>query len=184
MIMADVLTWFLLILGAYLVLNAHWLGAYALAPALVERSRQRYDRRPVAATLLGLVVLVPLLFAGITLLKNVQNPLTNLLVLGMFAAPLLIAFAGSAGLALRIGVGMGSPADTTQPWRRVLRGGAVLGLVFLMPVLGWFVLLPWALVSGLGAGLMAWREPRGAGVPAAPSAATETVATVFVAPKA
>lgn len=181
MIMADVLTWFLLILGTYLVLNANWLGAYALAPALVERSRQRYDRRPVAATLLGLVVAVPLVFIGIALLGKVPHPLTNLLVLGMLAAPLLIAFAGSAGLALRIGSGLGSPSDNVQPWRRVLRGGAVLGLVFLMPVLGWFVLLPWTLISGLGAGLMAWREPRVAMVP---SAATETVATVFLAPKA
>jgi hypothetical protein len=181
MIMADVLTWFLLILGVYLVLNAHWLGAYALAPALVERSRQRYDRRPVAATLLGLAVAVPVALIGINLMTRVPHPLTNLLVLGMLAVPLLIAFAGSAGLALRIGNGLGSPADAAQPWRRVLRGGAVLGLVFLMPVLGWFVLLPWTLVSGLGAGLMAWREPHAVPLPAS---ATETVDTVLAAPKA
>ena len=33
---------------------------------------------------------------------------------------------GSAGLAQRIGAGLPSPADLTQPWRRVLRGGIVL----------------------------------------------------------
>ena len=39
----------------------------------------------------------------------------------------------------------------TPPWRRLLRGGMVLGLAFVMPFLGWFVLLPWSLASGLGA---------------------------------
>ena len=58
MIMADVLTWFLIVIGALLVIVALWLAAFALFPARVEACSERYGRRPVAATLLGLVVLV------------------------------------------------------------------------------------------------------------------------------
>jgi len=44
------------------------------------------------------------------------------------------------------------------PWRRVLRGGVVLSFAFLLPVIGWFVLLPWTLVSGVGASLGSLRR--------------------------
>ena len=163
MIMADVLTYFLLISGALLVFIAHWLGAYALFPGLVEGCRGSYGRRPVAATLLGLAVLVPALAAGLAL-THVGHPLLNLAVLLALTAPLLLALLGSAGLALRVGAGLAAPGDAGQPWRRVLRGGAVLALIFLLPLIGWFVLLPWTLVSGLGAALLALRGAR----PAAP----------------
>lgn len=158
MIMADVLTWFLIILGTLLVLGANWIGAFALFPGLVERSAQRYGRRPVAATLLGLVVGVPVFVVGLGVIKAIGHPLVGVLITGALMVPFLLALAGSAGLALRIGAGMPAPIDAAQPWRRVLRGSVVLGLTFLMPILGWFVLLPWALVSGLGAALMALRD--------------------------
>ncbi len=164
MIMADVLTWFLLICGGLLVFIAHWLGAYALFPTLVEGSRERYGRRPIAATLLGLAVLVPALVAGLALTK-IGHPVLNLAVLLVLTVPLLLALLGSAGLALRVGAGLGSPTDAGQPWRRVLRGGVVLALVFLLPLIGWFVILPWSLVSGLGAALMALRGTRPALAP-------------------
>jgi hypothetical protein len=41
--------------------------------------------------------------------------------------------------------------DLDQPWRRVLRGGAVLALLFVVPLLGWFAVFPLTLASGLGA---------------------------------
>jgi hypothetical protein len=159
MIMADVLTWFLIILGLLLVFVANWVGAYGLFPGLVETCSQRYARRPVAATFLGMVVLVPLLVsAGVLAQKG--HPVLNLLLLLALTAPVLLALLGSAGLALRVGAGLNSSSDVAQPWRRALRGGVVLSLVFLMPVIGWFVLLPWTLVSGLGVALMALRAER------------------------
>lgn len=45
-----------------------------------------------------------------------------------------------------------------MPW--VLRGGIVLVPTLLVPLLGWFLLLPWTLVSGFGAALLAWRSRR------------------------
>ena len=45
--------------GAYLALNAYWLAAVALFRPAVERAHRTYATRPVAATLVGLVALVP-----------------------------------------------------------------------------------------------------------------------------
>ncbi len=75
---------------------------------------------------------------------------------------------GSAGLGDRIGVGLPSAGDATQPWRRLLRGGTVLSLTFLLPIVGWVGVLPWTLVSGVGAAVLAMRAhgPRTAAVSA------------------
>jgi len=179
MIMADVLTWFLLILGALLVFVAHWLGAYGLFPTLVEGCAERYGRRPVAATFLGLAILVPLLVLAVVLSK-LGNPLLNLIALLILTVPVMLALLGSAGFALRVGTGLASPNDNVQPWRRVLRGGVVLALVFLLPIIGWVVVMPWTLVSGIGAALMAIRGGRPAttrGIAGADATAATLVAS-------
>ena len=158
MIMADILLWTLIILGAYGVLVAYWVGAYALFPKLVERCHATYGLRPVASTLVGLLILLPALGLGIAAAKALPHPAVQTPVIGVLLVVGLLCLVGSAGLALRIGSGMASPLDAAQPWRRPLRGGIVLGLTFVMPFLGWFVLLPWTLVSGLGAFVL---SPRG-----------------------
>lgn len=159
MILADILQWFLLILGAFLTLNAHWLGAHALCPALVARARQRYERAPVRATLVGLAIAIPTLALAIGVGQAVPNPAVKALCVGLGLIAGLLALVGSAGLVERIGRGLPGARDSEQPWRAHLRGGTVLGLAFLMPFLGWFVLLPWTLVSGLGAWALAGRAP-------------------------
>jgi len=159
MIMADILLWTLIILGTYAVLVAYWIGAYALFPALVERCSATYGTRPVASTLLGLVLLGPALALGIGLAKALPHPVVQTPVTGALLVVALLCLIGSAGFVLRIGAGMSSPHDATQPWRRLLRGGLVLGLVFVLPFLGWFVLLPWTLASGLGAFVLARKQP-------------------------
>jgi hypothetical protein len=41
--------------------------------------------------------------------------------------------------------------DASEPWRPVLRGGVVLSTCFVLPGIGWFVVLPYALITGFGA---------------------------------
>ncbi|MFT6381637.1 MAG: hypothetical protein ACJAXZ_003129 [Akkermansiaceae bacterium] len=38
------------------------------------------------------------------------------------------------------------------------RGGIVLGLMFIFPVLGWFLVFPVAVFSGIGTAFLGWRE--------------------------
>lgn len=153
MIFADILFWFLMVAGAYLALNAYWLAAVALSRPTVERAHRTYAARPVAATLVGLLALVPA--AGVfAVFAKAAHPGVKLLAGAVLLVPLVLSLVGSAGLADRIGAGLATPVDRAQPWRRVLRGGAVLGLLFIVPVLGWFAVFPLTLASGLGVMLL------------------------------
>jgi hypothetical protein len=150
MIFANILFWFLMIVGAYLALNAYWLAAVALFRPAVERARLTYATRPVAATLAGVLAFVPVSILFLVFAKA-AHPGVKLVSGALLTVPLVLALVGSAGLADKIGAGLASPVDEDQPWRRVLRGGAVLALLFVVPLLGWFVMLPLTLASGLGA---------------------------------
>ncbi|HUM14012.1 MAG TPA: hypothetical protein VLT82_23890 [Myxococcaceae bacterium] len=165
MIFADILFWFLMVAGAYLALNAYWLAAVALFRPAVERAHGTYATRPLAATLAGLGALLPV--GGVfVVFARAAHPGVKLVTGAILMVPLLLALVGSAGLADRIGAGLPSGVDRQQPWRRVLRGGAVLALLFVVPVLGWFLVFPLTLASGLGAMLL---PHRAASLPAQPS---------------
>jgi hypothetical protein len=153
MIFADILFWFLIVAGAYLALNAYWLAAVALFRPVVERARLTYATRPVAATLAGLLAMVPVALVFVVFAKAAQ-PGVKLLTGALLMVPLIFALIGSAGLADKIGAGLAAPVDEAQPWRRVLRGGGVLALLFVLPLLGWFAVFPLTLASGLGALLL------------------------------
>jgi hypothetical protein len=156
MTIADVLSWFLLVSGTYVALVSVWLAAGALVPATVERCSE-LCARPVRVTLVGLVLGLPLLVIGAAVAGRGRHaPALGALGVGLLMLFFLPAVFGLAGLARRIGAGLGSPADGAQPGCLTLRGGAVLAATFLLPFGGWFLLLPWALVSGFGATVMAW----------------------------
>ena len=117
-------------------------------------------------TLLGALVGTPLVLMGLGLLQAGSSPAK---VAGFLLVSVMVfgGLLGSAGLCRQIGEGLPSPADATQPWRRVLRGAIVLALMSLLPFAGWFLVLPLALASGLGAALSAgWALRRGARTPA------------------
>lgn len=158
MIMADILKIFLLIVGLLTVYVSYWLVAHALFPAMVERAKHHYGK-PVKITLIGLAAAALPVIGGAAI-SNLPNPALKLLGVTLMLIPALLGLVGSAGLVLRIGEGLPSPADEQQPWRRVLRGGILLALTFLLPFVGWIVLPLWALVSGFGAFLLSVRENR------------------------
>lgn len=158
MIMADVLKILLLIAGTLIVLVSYWLAAAALFPSMVSRARTAYVERPVRTTLLGAAITIPMLLVGLTLLTAAPNPALKLLGVVALSLPVLFGLLGSAGLGERIGMGLPSALDVAHPWRRTLRGGTVLSLTFLLPVIGWFGVLPWTIVSGVGASFLARRS--------------------------
>jgi len=149
MIMADVLTWFLLIVGIIIVYNCYWLATRALFPELVNRCQAAYAR-PFRITALGIAVGVPVIALAI-FIASTPNSVIKVTGLTLLCVPVFAGLAGSTGLAQRIGAGLRSTVDDTQPWRQVLRGGPVLAFMCLLPFLGWFFLQPWILLSGIGA---------------------------------
>ena len=147
---ADVLRVLLLILGAMLVFQAYWLAGAGLFPRLVGQARDRY-KTPIRTTLIGLAVVVPTFFIGIFWLANKDNNIVKIIGIVIGIVPLMLGAIGSAGLCQLIGLGLPAPGDQSQNWRRVWRGGWVLNFCYLLPFIGWFVILPWGIISGCGA---------------------------------
>jgi hypothetical protein len=100
--------------------------------------------------LLGIPVsAVPLLIAG-ALGKRGGTPgqLVGWTLLTLFV---MYAGVGMSGFVTFIGQRLSSPADAGRPWRATVRGGVVLEFACLLPVIGWFALLPMSLILGAGA---------------------------------
>jgi len=142
--------------AAFLILLSHWLVAAGLFPRATQVFADEYDRRPVRATLLGLVTYGPL-FVLLLNSGNIGNGALKLLALVAGFAAMLVGFIGSAGLALRVGRNLSTGACL---WQQGLRGGVMLALVFITPLLGSLFLLHIGLASGFGVVLLArlWRS--------------------------
>jgi len=125
-----------------------WLGSFALWPDFVKRGADRYSR-PFSLTGAGLVVAAPGTLAGIALASQ-NHPVFKFVGITVLTSVFLIGVAGSAGLCLRVGRGLVSPADQDRPWMAVVRGGIVLAFICLFPLIGWIGILGWTLISGCG----------------------------------
>lgn len=147
---ADVLRVLLLILGVMLVFQAYWLVGTALFTRLIGQARDRY-KTPIRTTLIGLAIVVPTFALGFFVLEKSPNPFLKGAGFVIGAVPLILGLIGSAGLCQLIGLGLPAPGDQSQNWRRVWRGGWVLNFCYLLPFAGWFVILPWGIISGCGA---------------------------------
>ena len=160
MIMADVFMWLFLILGILTVMVGYWLLSEALFPGLVGRSRMQYQERPGRTVGIGFAVTIPLVVGALVLL-NLPNGAAKFGGFVVLLSLVLTGLVGSAGLARHVGHELASPVDATQPWRRVLRGGTILSITFVLPLIGWLFVLPVTLVSGVGATVGAWRSGDG-----------------------
>lgn len=169
MIMADVFKILFLILGTLIVLVSYWLLFEACAPRIVENCRQRYAQKPWRNLLLGLAVGLPATVLGLVMASG-AGALFKFVGIAVLLALVFLGLLGSTGFVRHIGLRLTSPRDAEEPWRRVLRGGTILSLTFVLPFIGWFVVLPYTLITGLGAFLGAWRANRPAPAPAVPAA--------------
>lgn len=154
MIMADVLKFFLIITGFLITLVCYWLLFEGLTPGRVRRAQDAYHHHPWRTLLRGILIGIPTILLGLALLNAGPAPIKFLSFALLFALT-LIALLGSAGLARHVGARLHTARDAYEPWRPVLRGGTVLALCFVLPGVGWFVLLPYTLISGLGAATLA-----------------------------
>ena len=159
MIMADVFKIVFLVAGTLIVIVSYWLAATALFPAAVGQARELYERRALRITLIGTFLGVPLFLLGAALATAGPTPFVKIFGGTLASFVLLLALFGSAGLCQRIGNGLPAPLDEFQPWRRVYRGGTVLALTFVLPIVGWFAIFFWTLISGFGAAVaVVWRH--------------------------
>jgi|TARA_B100001971_G_C18222418_1_gene558100 Na+/melibiose symporter-like transporter len=159
MTMSDTFIVVAVIAGLGMSLTAIGLLMGALFPNWVARSECRLRRMPVRTIFAGLglaLVVVPLVFV---LLANPNGQVKFIGGIGLTGF-LIVSFAGTSGFARLIGTRLPSPSDQGRPWKGVIRGWVVLFLSFLLPVLGWFVILPGTLVIGLGAAVLGFIRSR------------------------
>ncbi|QOV88162.1 hypothetical protein [Humisphaera borealis] len=149
MLYGNVLAIVFSILGFLLSLQGVWLMSSALWPARVAASARKLERSMIASLLAGLALAA---VAGIVLRVLIRAGTAGQLAAGLLGLALLIyAGIGMAGLVTLIGHRLSSPADRDRPWKATVRGGVVLGMAYLFPVLGWFGVLPISLIVGAGA---------------------------------
>jgi hypothetical protein len=161
--MADVSAIFGILLALGIVfpglLTAWWL----LFPATVERTRLRLDHSPWTCFWLGGVVTALLVVPVIILLALPIGP-SKLAGWALVFVALTFASLGAAGLAAKMAMRLQSrgEASVTTPGAFV-RAAIALELAAAFPVIGWFVLIPLAIVTSLGAtvfALLRWAPTR------------------------
>jgi hypothetical protein len=149
MLMADTMSIFFVILGMLLAFSGLWLMCRGLWPEAVEKTAQRCANRVWPYFLAGL----PLTLVMIVLTRALflLGPVGKIAAIGVVCLYMLQAHTGVSGLATAIGRRLHSPLDEQSPWRATLRGGIALELAYLLPIVGWFVVLPASIVIGTGA---------------------------------
>ena len=143
---AVVYTFLFLHIGVILVVTAYFTLGAALAPNLTERGRVRFARRPWLPAVIGLFISVPWVFAALVLLNLDPAPLKfGGATLGCLW--ILLGLIGGAAIAQH--VGRGGSADAVS-WVQTVRGGLLLSLTWILPLVGWLVMLPLTLATGIG----------------------------------
>lgn len=151
--MADLTAIFfiLLIVGlAYPALLTAWL---LLFPAAVERARLRIYHTPGQSFWLGLAVLIGFLIP-ILILLNLPSGFFKFLGFVTIGVMLALSSIGAAGLASRFAEKL-NRLGTFSALGAFIRGAVVIELASILPVLGWFIFLPIATVTSLGASAFA-----------------------------
>src|SRR6185437_5104104 len=154
MYLYDVIAIALSVVGFLLSLQGLWLICRAMWPQRVEASAARCERNGVACFFIGLILTgIMLLIVRVAGAKmGAPGKLIALVVLFFYV---MYSGVGTAGFVTHIGRRLPSPADGGCSWRTAIRGGIALELAYLIPVLGWFGILPISLIIGAGAATMA-----------------------------
>lgn len=168
---ASLVAMFLVSLGGAALL------ASALFPRAVEAIGAAEARRPVGAVLVGAPIFAVLTGLALALLNG--PPLARVVGALLAVAGTTLALVGLAATSQRVGAAL---APSSSSAGQVLRGAVVIELAALLPLFGWFVILPLALAAGLGGAAFALFRERATVAGAAIASATSSSAGLGVAP--
>ena len=162
---AVVYTFLFVHVGVILVVTAYYTLGAAIAPRITERGRVRFGNRPWLPVLIGLGLSVPWVAAALVLLNL---PAGGLKFAGAALGCLwvLLALIGGSGIAQHVGHGSNSGPVT---WMQTARGGLLLSLTWILPLVGWLGMLPLTLAAGIGCLVMGAIPIRQQPMPAAGS---------------
>ena len=151
--MADLTAIFFILLIIGLAYPAMLCAWWLLFPAAVERARLRLDRTPGKSFWLGLAVLVAFLIP-ILILLNLPSGFMKFLGFVAIGVMLILSSIGAAGLASRFADKL-NRLGSFSAIGAFVRGAVIIELVSILPIVGWFIFLPIATVTSLGAAAFA-----------------------------
>lgn len=166
MLMSDVMIWVAIASGFIVGMPALWMLSRGLWPQSFER-RLAISKTGVGTSLL--MGLLPVVISSliIAVLGKRLGPVPGILLAGTI---IVWGFMGSAGFASVIGERLWTNAKT---WRQTRNGGLVLICCALVPVIGWFLILPLIAIVGMGVNIRCLMGS--APVPEAPAPANATL---------
>jgi MFS family permease len=152
--MTEIIGATLLTLAGYATLVALLTTTTYLIPQRAERARQIFQEKPGRAFIVGLVNL--LFFGVLAAVLSQGGEAGGLLGLIILLALLGLAIVGLTGLLLLLRRRFYPPHEETNHslLAVTLRASAILMAGLLAPVVGWFILAPILLITGLGTGIM------------------------------
>jgi hypothetical protein len=158
----DTFHLFLIIFALDLILIPFFIVVGVLFPKRVTKTQGILDLMPGRAFAVGLVNSVFFLAVGIVVMVGVDQ--TEGLLKVILATPALAIFTvlaiilsfGLTGMVNLVGERV---APSQSPWRRALWGTLLLGIGCSVPLVGWFLLLPYAACAGIGACITSFFQP-------------------------
>lgn len=143
MLMSDVLIWVAIASGFVVGVPALWMLSRGLWPNTFAK-RSIAARKGIGVSLL--LGLIPAIVAGlfIAVLGKRLGPVPGIFLSG---AIIVWGMMGAAGIASLIGERLW---PTGEPWKQTRNGGLVIICAALIPVVGWFLLLPLMAIVGMG----------------------------------
>ena len=148
--MADISAIFFILLIISIAFPAMLSAWWLLFPALITRAQTRIEKSLARSFWLGLVIVIALTIPIVILLALPFGP-AKFIGWILIAASLALSSIGSAGIAAHLGERMKQAGNNYTSLSAFVRGSVVLELAAFFPVLGWFFLMPLALITACGA---------------------------------
>jgi hypothetical protein len=162
--MNELLTVTLIILVLTLNLIPFFIALTTLFPARTAKTQEIANRMPGRSFAIGLVNFMFLLLIALALFslsEQVGGLLRGILLLPALFLTILLSIALSFGLG-SMGQLIGERlAPAQSAWKRTFWGALLLGLGGSVPLLGWFLLLPYAAWVGMGAFIIGFFQKTG-----------------------
>ena len=148
--MADISAIFFILLIISIAFPAMLTAWWLLFPTLITRAQTRIEKSLARSFWLGLVIVIALTIPIVILLALPFGP-AKFIGWILIAASLALSSIGSAGIAAHLGERMKQAGNSHTALGAFVRGSVVLELATFFPILGWFFLLPLALITAFGA---------------------------------
>jgi len=148
--MADISAIFFILLIISIAFPAMLAAWWLLFPSLITRAQTRIEKTLARSFWLGLVIIIVVTIPIVILLALPFGP-AKFIGWILIATALALSSIGSAGIAAHLGAQLKQAGNNYTALGAFIRGSVILELATFFPILGWFFLLPLALITAFGA---------------------------------